>query len=1026
VLGFAFAQPCQAGISQITIGHARFTIITPNLIRLQYSNGGEFTDAPTLFAADRAARYDGATVVHTNSGVSISTSAFQLNYHADGKPFDAANLNVFILARQLRRWTPGMDDPLNLGGTLRTLDGCSGPRDLGQGLISRSGWTVVDDSGSPVLTSDWVESRPNKAEKDWYLFAYGLDYKAALKSLAAISGPVPLPRKNLLGVWYSRYWPYSADEFRQIVQEYSDHGFPLDNIVMDMDWHITHIPGDSRPGQIWTGYTWDRNLIPDPQGLLRWFHQQGLHVTLNDHPAEGVQPHERSYADFMRAMGADAGENQTLPFDAGDKKYLDTFYEYTHAPLERMGVDFWWLDWQQSQFTLSVPELSNLAWLNRYYFLHAAEDGKRGASFSRWGGWGDQRYPIHFSGDANTSWAMLGFEVPFTSTAGNVGCFYWSHDIGGHLGGRNEESYTRWCQFGAISAALRSHSTRDATMDRRPWTYPKWAEDSMRKSFRLRAQLMPYIYSSAAETCREMVPLLRPMYFEHPDLDPAYHNAQEYYFGDNILAAPIASPGQGPTRMAWQSVWFPAGSGVWYDYFTGERHDGDTTAIVAADIDQFPLFIRGGVPIPMQPYTPRPTSAVLNRLILRCYPGEIGEKGTSLLYEDDGQTQKYENGAFADTKLTYSRGRHSTSIEVSPTQGHFDGQELSRTYQIELCCVEPAATAEVDGVGAEFSYDPATSTAKIEIPPHRIESDVKVIVRCGIVDAESIHREAVAQRLSGIVGHAIESGSIREMVSRAMDAIHDPGTAAAVLASAGAAVMHTNDGPYLYDGHEAFRVFVPPGILDSSDATAWLKTQGKATMAIPVQLADGSTLDMDFLSKQLPDEDSIIVPGRYPNLSVAMRIDRKMCEFELPAPGVAPVGVDLARSAHATATSCENDYDPSGAIDGRADGYPNDKRYEWSSNHEKAGAAITLTWDTAQTVSRLLLYDRPNLTDQVLAGRIVFSDGRTIPFGELPNDGKTPVSLVFPPRVIRWLRLEINRVSATTQNAGIAEIGVFR
>ena len=715
-----------------------------------------------------------------------------------------------------------------------------------------------------------------------------------------------------------------------------------------------------------------------------------------------------------------------MPFDAGDKKYLDTFYEYTHRPLEKMGVDFWWLDWQQFPFTRSVPELRNLAWLNRYYFSRAAEDGKRGTSFSRWGGWGDQRYPIHFSGDANTGWAMLGFEVPFTSTAGNVGCFFWSHDIGGHMGGRNEESYTRWCQFGAISAALRSHSTRNATMDRRPWTYPKWAEDSMRESFRLRAELMPYIYSSADETCRDMVPLLRPMYFENPSLDAAYQNAQEYYFGDNLLVAPIASPGEGPTRVAWQRVWFPAGSGDWYDYFTGEKYSGDSNAVVAADIDQFPLFVRGGVPVPMQPYAERPTSAVLNQLIIRCYPGESGAKGSTVLYEDDGQTQKYEAGAFASTRLGYSRGEDSTSIEISPTDGHFDGQAHLRAYVVELCCVERPTGVEVNGVGAEFSYDPATLMAKVEVASQAIGHDVMVVVHCGIADSETIHRRAVAARVSGIVGRAIESGSDQQMVSEALDLIHDPGLRAAVLASAGVAVVQTNDAPYLYHGNEAFRVFAPAGILDSGDATAWLKTEGKTTTAIPVQLADGSTLELDSLRRQLPDEDSIIVPGRHSDLVIAARVNQKPCEFELPATGVTGIGVDLARTAHATATSCENGYDPSNAIDGYADGYPGDKRHEWASGGEKEGAALTLTWDSDQTVGHVLLYDRPNQDDQVLGGRIVFSDGGVVPFGELPNDGKTPVSLSFQPRLIRWLRLEITEVSASTQNAGIAEIGVFR
>jgi len=178
---------------------------------MEYSGDGAFTDQPTLFAFDRASRFEGASVVQTNSRVSINTGAFVLTYDSDGRPFNPDNLKVRIYrGKQTSTWTPGLPDPLNLGGTLRTLDGCTGPRDLGMGLISRSGWAVVDDSGTPVLTNDWVQSRPNKLETDWYLFVYGSDYQAALKSLAAISGPAPLPRKNLLGIWYSRYWPYTS------------------------------------------------------------------------------------------------------------------------------------------------------------------------------------------------------------------------------------------------------------------------------------------------------------------------------------------------------------------------------------------------------------------------------------------------------------------------------------------------------------------------------------------------------------------------------------------------------------------------------------------------------------------------------------------------------------------------------------------------------------------------------------------------------------------------------------------------
>ncbi|MBC8106871.1 MAG: discoidin domain-containing protein, partial [Anaerolineae bacterium] len=305
--------------------------------------------------------------------------------------------------------------------------------------------------------------------------------------------------------------------------------------------------------------------------------------------------------------------------------------------------------------------------LNKYYYDHSAKKDERGASFSRWAGWGDHRHPIHFSGDADTGWAMLQFQVPFTATAGNVGCFFfWSHDIGGHMGGRNEESYTRWCQFGAMTAALRSHSTRDAKMDRRPWTYPKWAEDSMRKSFHLRSELFPYIYSSVAQSCRDMVPLTRPMYIDCPNDENAYQNPQQFMLGDHLLVAPITSPGEGERKIAKQVVWFPPGDD-WYNWFTVLKYEGGTEQIIACDIDAFPLFVRGGAPIPTQPYTSRMTASSPSRIVVRMYGEKL--KHPTTRYEDDGISMAYTRGKFE-------------SIENIPTETHRDSMRGPRFNRV--------------------------------------------------------------------------------------------------------------------------------------------------------------------------------------------------------------------------------------------------------------------------------------------------------------------------------------------------------
>ena len=725
------AEP--AGVA--TVGHARFTAITPTVIRLEYSPTGNFVDLPSWFAVNRVARDPDAKITLGEKGVEIDTGKIYLTYVDDGKPFSPENLHATINdgSKEIE-WKPGLPSHGNLGGTLTTLDGIKGPVPLGNGLLSRDGWHLQDDSRSALFSGDWIAPRPDHNGQDWYLFGYGSDYRAAFRSFTAISGPVPLPRKYTLGVWYSRYWSYTADDFKRIVEEYETHGYPLDVLVMDMDWHVvkTDLPniGHGYANLVWTGYTWNKELIPDPPELLRWMHDRGIAVTLNDHPADGIQPHEEMYPEFMRAMGGDPATQKTIPFDAGDKRYLDTFYAFSHAPRERDGVDFWWLDWQQGRRISSLSNVTSLQVLNFYNYTRSAQNGLRGQSFSRWGGWGDHRYPIHFSGDTFTNWETLAFEVPFTSTAGNVGCFFWSHDIGGHQGGRNEESYARWCQFGAFTGALRSHSTRNAEMDRRPWTYSPWAENSMRRSYRLRSEMMPYLYTSIWQATRDSVPYLRPLYIDHPDMAEAYQNGQEYTFGDNLLVAPIAQAGTGEQRVATQTVWFPAGD--WYDFFSGERFVGPSKTVAADSIDTFPLYVRGGVPLPMQGYTPHPGTAPLTDLVLRCYPGRNDQSASSLVYEDDGLTDGYKKGECATTALSYSRHGDDVTITVAPAQGNFHGQPDKRRYVVELPGTQPLVSCSA--TMASTAYDKETLTNRIELPETPVNEGWSMTVR--VADAD--------------------------------------------------------------------------------------------------------------------------------------------------------------------------------------------------------------------------------------------------------------------------------------------------
>lgn len=994
---------CSAAPNPVVVGDARFTVVTPLCIRIEQASNGKFIDQKSLFAVNREARFDGFQLTHKGGATIIDTGTIRLTYTPDSKPLSAANLQADIKGGS--HWTPGAPNPGNLGGTIRTLDGARGPENLGEGLISRDGWFLLDDSRRPLLTSDWVESRPMDAGTDWYLFGYGNDYKGALKSLTAISGPVPLPRKYALGSWYSRYWPYSSADYREIVKEYAQNDFPLDNMVMDMDWH--------KEGA-WTGWSWNRKLLPDAEDLLKWFHNQGLHDTLNMHPADGVGPQEDRYAQFMRDMGEDPATKKTIPFDVGSKKYMDTLFKDIIDPLDAEGVDFWWLDWQQSEYTRSIPELTNLFWLNTLLYNHSLENEQRGMSFSRWAGWGDQRHPIHFSGDANTGFPMLAFEVPFTATAGNVGCFFWSHDIGGHMGGRNEESYARWVQFGATSPVLRVHSTRDADMDRRPWLYPKWATDSMRISYHMRDALFPYIYSSAQETTQNSIPLDRPLYIDYPKSEQAYHNAQEYLYGDNLLAAPIVTPGVGPGHVSHQTVWFPQGD--WYNYFTGEHYasKGNADALVSADINEFPLYVKGGVPIPMQPYAPRMASAPLQSLIVRCYPGPDGKKGEFTLYEDDGVTRDYQQGAFATTPLSYLRHGDKITVTVGPTNGSYAGQVTQRDIVVELPNTSRATKVMVDNKVVHPTYDAKLCINRIAVPTRSVARATTITVQAASVGSEFFSNSAFSKRASGIFpfNYNGPTGAKAELPV-ALSQIEDPAQRGELLAAAGIGLVPHNTAPYLYHGIIRDEFYAPSGLLDGDKVTL---DSGKT-----VTVSDAGPIDVS----------GPVVTRRGRTITTPGRVKFSIAGHAIELPSAASPEDDLlgpdnvAANAKLTVSGTEDGYSDEGALDGIVSGYPNDKSAEWSSG-TTTGAILRLDWTTPQSVDRIVLYDRPNTTDQVTSGTITFSDGSTLAVGPLPDDAKTGLTLKFPAKTITWLIFKVTGVKAGTENSGLAEIGVFR
>ncbi|MBL8879144.1 MAG: DUF5110 domain-containing protein [Phycisphaerales bacterium] len=684
-------QPKADPAACIVVDHARFSILTPALIRIEWAPDGKFEDRASYAFINRQLPVPEIRKSTQDGWLTIQTRDLKLRYKLQSEALTADSLSIeLMVAGQTVTWRPGTPEGRNLRGTTRTLDGVSGACPLEPGLVSRDGWVLVDDSARPLFDSSdwpWAIARPAPTtNSDWYFFGYGHDYQQALRDFTLVAGKIPLPPRYALGAWWSRYWAYRDAELRELVNEFNDNHVPLDVLVIDMDWHLDG----------WTGYTWNPGYFPDPPGFLAWVKQQGLRATLNLHPAEGVGKHETAFTDFAKALGFDPATIERIAFAPTDRRYVEAYFKYLHHPLERMGIDFWWMDYQQSRET-NIPGLDPLPWLNYLHWSDMERNPDRAPLrpmlFSRWGGLGNHRYQIGFSGDTYCDWPSLAFQPYFTATAGNVGFTFWSHDIGGHQPGNVEpELYTRWVQWGALSPALRTHTTKNAEAERRIWKFPEEYFHAMRGAFHLRYQLVPYIYT-AMRRCHDMaVPLVRPLYYAWPELDEAYENGGQYLFGDQMMVAPVTQPRSDWSRCAEVRVWIPPGE--WTYWHSGRRYEGPAYALIFVPLDEIPIFTQAGAIIPMQTSRLRVDEAPLDPLVLNIVNGF---SGATSIYEDDGVTSDYLNKRCAWTPIQHIVDQGARQVVIGAMSGDFDGALKQRRYEFRFRDSLPPGEISVDG-----------------------------------------------------------------------------------------------------------------------------------------------------------------------------------------------------------------------------------------------------------------------------------------------------------------------------------------
>ena len=711
----------------------RISVLTERLIRLEYSKKGVFVDEKTQTIMNRDFETFRFRVEEKEDSLSIVTKYLRLIY--DKKEFSGEGLKINVsgnFGTTSSVWHYG-DKNESLKGTVRTLDTIDGATELGEGVVSKKLWSFIDDSKSMLLVDDDFVIREDEEAIDIYFFGYGLDYKEALRDFYKLSGATPLLPRYSLGNWWSRYYKYTDESYLELLERFKREDIPFNVAVLDMDWHITDV--DSKYGTGWTGYTWNKEYFKEPEKFLKEVHERGYKITLNVHPADGVRAFEDSYREFAKFMGVNIKNEDPVLFDIADKKFREGYFKYVHHKLEKQGVDFWWIDWQQGENS-GKKGLDPLWLLNHLHYKDIQRDKRRGLILSRYAGVGSHRYPLGFSGDTIITWDSLNFQPYFTATASNIGYSWWSHDIGGHMNGtRDDELFVRWVQFGVFSPIMRLHSTCNDFSGKEPWNYNDIANAIIKKYLRLRQRLIPYLYTMNLKTHKDGLPLILPIYYFEAENEKAYNYPNEYYFGEDLLVCPITEKGDELSKLSRVKAYLP--KGCWVDIFTGIKYAGEREIELYRSLDDIAVFARLGSILPLDARKSGNEIDNPNELDLHVF---AGADGSYSLAEDASELADFVEkewryteflGKAKENFLDYNDKKYSYELNIEAVKNNIADAIKKRKYNIYLHGIKEYYSLEISA-GKKFisplaiSYDDKANALVINLDNISLDKEIRI------------------------------------------------------------------------------------------------------------------------------------------------------------------------------------------------------------------------------------------------------------------------------------------------------------
>jgi hypothetical protein len=734
----------------VRIGHARFQVLSPTLVRVEYASDDRFEDRPTMTVPVRRTPTVAFTATQRDGELRIRTSRITVAYRPSGPP-DARTLT--ISGTGLTTGHPSFPAPTtyhqpplksasltpayvtadpsyrlpttgNLGGWYRALDGVSGPVKLHDGLLDRRGWYLLDDTQTVVTTTTEpgyvARDLTNRTYRDGYLFGYGHDYARGLRDLADLVGPAPLLPRNAFAPWWSKYAADPQSSYAPLVARFAKAGVHLGVIDVDTDAKAPHV---------WNGWEWSKKLFPDPKAFTAWAHARGIDVGFNIHPSIALDDPAFVQAnttagglgilgglreDLWRCraltLGTDLGITgfDSLPdlshatglgaldcrvFDwgrAGDQAaYLALHKTFTDA-----GVDLFWLDYCCDESSASGVGAAD-PWVNRLYADAARARGSRWPVLSRVG---SSLTDVDTGGPG--IWAERRDTIHFTGDAAST----WDTL-------RFETAFT--AAEGNVGLPYVSHDIGGYLGTHLPDDlYVRWVQaGTFAPIMRLHSNhgdRLPWEYGAAASRIAtsflrlrdQLVPYLYTVAHQAvttglPMTRALYlqwpRRAQAYrHPGAYLLGRDLlVAPVTSPSSKV--TFWVPPGR--WTDFFTGKTYVGPAVRTIAVPLSRSLVLRRAGSILPLQTSPGRGLSLPPTSLTLDLAPGR---QGSFTLYDDAGDGLGYLHGQSATTRITQTWHGKTLTVRIGAVRGSYPGMPAKRSWTIKAQVPKPHGVT-VDG-----------------------------------------------------------------------------------------------------------------------------------------------------------------------------------------------------------------------------------------------------------------------------------------------------------------------------------------